>query len=70
MAQATATRRERPKRLPMTGAQYLEGLRDGREIWINGERVSDVTTLQGFATEPVPSLVCTMRCMILNNKRC
>ena len=22
----------------MTGAQYLEGLRDDREIWINGER--------------------------------
>ncbi len=25
------------------GADYLEGLRDGREIWIDGERVSDVT---------------------------
>ena len=48
MAQATAAVNERPKRLPMTGAQYLEGLRDGREIWINGERVSDVTTHPGF----------------------
>jgi 4-hydroxyphenylacetate 3-monooxygenase len=27
-----------------TGAQYLEGLRDGREIWLDGERVKDVTT--------------------------
>ena len=25
--------------LPMTGAEYLESLRDGREIWIYGERV-------------------------------
>jgi 4-hydroxyphenylacetate 3-monooxygenase len=27
-----------------TGAEYLEGLRDGREIWLGGERVADVTT--------------------------
>ena len=27
-----------------TGAQFLEGLRDGREIWLEGERVEDVTT--------------------------
>ena len=27
-----------------TGRQYLESLRDEREIWIDGERVSDVTT--------------------------
>jgi 4-hydroxyphenylacetate 3-monooxygenase len=26
-----------------TGAEYLEGLRDGREVWIGGERVDDVT---------------------------
>lgn len=26
------------------GAQFLEGLRDGREIWLHGERVRDVTT--------------------------
>ena len=25
------------------GAEYLEGLRDDREIWIDGERVKDVT---------------------------
>ena len=27
-----------------TGAQFLKGLRDGREIWLEGERVADVTT--------------------------
>src|SRR5262252_6937333 len=26
-----------------TGAQYLEGLRESRELWFNGERVRDVT---------------------------
>ncbi len=27
-----------------TGVQYLESIRDGREVWFNGERVLDVTT--------------------------
>ncbi len=27
-----------------TGEQFLEGLRDGREVWLEGERVEDVTT--------------------------
>jgi len=27
-----------------TGEQFLKGLRDGREIWLEGERVADVTT--------------------------
>ena len=26
-----------------TGSEYLVGLRDGREVWLNGERVADVT---------------------------
>jgi aromatic ring hydroxylase len=29
---------------PYTGAEYLESLRDGREIWLYAERVKDVTT--------------------------
>jgi 4-hydroxyphenylacetate 3-monooxygenase len=29
---------------PMNGEEYLESLKDGREIWIYGERVKDVTT--------------------------
>ncbi|HET9131788.1 MAG TPA: 4-hydroxyphenylacetate 3-hydroxylase N-terminal domain-containing protein, partial [Terriglobia bacterium] len=33
---------------PMTGADYLESLRDGREIFIYGERVEDVTTHPAF----------------------
>src|SRR5437868_10950949 len=33
---------------PLTGAEYLESLRDGREIWIYGERVKDVTTHPAF----------------------
>ena len=27
-----------------TGAQYRESLKDGREIWINGERETVITT--------------------------
>jgi len=37
----------RPKR-PMNGAEFLESLRDGREVWIYGERVKDVTTHPAF----------------------
>jgi 4-hydroxyphenylacetate 3-monooxygenase len=33
---------------PLTGAEYLESLRDGREVWIYGERVKDVTTHPAF----------------------
>lgn len=33
---------------PMTGDEYLDSLRDGREIYIYGERVEDVTTHPGF----------------------
>ena len=33
---------------PFTGQEYLESIRDGREIWIYGERVKDVTTHPAF----------------------
>ncbi|MEK4023258.1 MULTISPECIES: 4-hydroxyphenylacetate 3-hydroxylase family protein [unclassified Sporosarcina] len=33
---------------PMTGEEYLESLRDGREIWLHGEKVEDVTTHPAF----------------------
>ncbi|MQA86742.1 MAG: Pyoverdin chromophore biosynthetic protein pvcC [Streptosporangiales bacterium] len=33
---------------PLTGDEYIESLRDGREIWIYGERVKDVTTHPAF----------------------
>jgi 4-hydroxyphenylacetate 3-monooxygenase len=26
-----------------TGQQYRDSIRDGRQVWINGERVKDVT---------------------------
>lgn len=31
-----------------TGKEYLEGLRDGREVWLGGERVADVTEHPGL----------------------
>ena len=31
------------KKRPFTGAEYIESLRDGREVYINGERIADVT---------------------------
>ena len=31
-----------------TGKQYREGLRDGREIWMDGEQIKDVTTHPAF----------------------
>ena len=33
---------------PMNGAEYLESLRDGRQIYIHGEKVADVTTHPAF----------------------
>jgi hypothetical protein len=35
-------------RVPFTGAEYLESLRDGREAWIRGRRVEDVSTQPAF----------------------
>ena len=33
---------------PLTGDQFVESLRDGREVWIYGERVKDVTVHPAF----------------------
>jgi aromatic ring hydroxylase len=41
LADVTATQ-------PLTGEEYLESLRDGREVWIDGERVADVTEHPAF----------------------
>src|SRR4030095_16633040 len=43
----SATGATNPPR-PYTGQEFLESLRDGREIWIYGERVRDVTTHPAF----------------------
>jgi 4-hydroxyphenylacetate 3-monooxygenase oxygenase component len=32
----------------MTGARYIESLKDGREVWLDGEKVQDVTTHPAF----------------------
>jgi 4-hydroxyphenylacetate 3-monooxygenase len=32
----------------LTGENYLDSLRDGREVWLNGERVADVTAHPAF----------------------
>ena len=31
-----------------TGAAYIQGLRDSREVWLGNERVADVTTHPAF----------------------
>ena len=36
---------------PMTGTEYLQSLRDGREAWIYGERVKDVTVHPAFRNQ-------------------
>ena len=36
------------KKRPFTGAEYLESLRDGREIYVYGERVKDITRHPAF----------------------
>lgn len=36
------------KTRPFTGDEYLETIRHGREVYINGERVADVTTHKAF----------------------
>ena len=33
---------------PFTGAEYLASLRDGRDVYVYGERVDDVTTHPAF----------------------
>ena len=38
----------------LTGEQYLESLQDGREVWIDGERVADVTAHPAFRNAAAP----------------
>lgn len=37
-----------PAGRPLTGEEYLDSLRDGREVWLRGQRVKDVTTHPAF----------------------
>ncbi|HEU0160660.1 MAG TPA: 4-hydroxyphenylacetate 3-hydroxylase N-terminal domain-containing protein, partial [Hyphomicrobiaceae bacterium] len=41
------------KQRPFTGAEYLESLRDGREVYIYGEKVRDVTRHPAFRNAAV-----------------
>ncbi|MED4599600.1 4-hydroxyphenylacetate 3-hydroxylase N-terminal domain-containing protein [Paenibacillus validus] len=34
--------------LPLTGQEYLESLKDGREVWLDGERIKDVGAHPAF----------------------
>jgi 4-hydroxyphenylacetate 3-monooxygenase len=43
-----ATDHSTPSARPLTGPEFLESLRDGREVWIYGERVADVTAHPAF----------------------
>ena len=33
----------------MTGQRYIEGLKDGREVWLDGGKVQDVTAHPAFS---------------------
>ncbi len=44
--------------MALTGAEYLASLRDGREVWIDGERVDDVPAHPGFRTAARNRCVC------------
>jgi aromatic ring hydroxylase len=47
-AAEASTTAKLPAAAPMTGAEYLSSLRDGREVYIYGERVQDVTVHPAF----------------------
>ena len=40
--------KKKKTKIPLTGQEYLESLKDGREIWLHGEKVKDVTTHPAF----------------------
>ena len=39
---------KKPTPLPYTGKEFLDSLDDGREVWIYGERVKNITTHPAF----------------------
>jgi 4-hydroxyphenylacetate 3-monooxygenase len=58
------------KKRPFTGAEYINSLRDGREVYIYGERVKDVTTHPAFRNAAVSvAKLYTMRYTIPNPKK-
>ena len=55
-AEPTATR-------PLTGAEYLESLRDGREVWIYGERIKNIAEHPAFRNTARMVARSTTRCI-------
>ncbi|MCZ1071792.1 4-hydroxyphenylacetate 3-hydroxylase N-terminal domain-containing protein, partial [Rhodococcus sp. A5(2022)] len=47
-ADAPANRQQNFATRPMTGDEYIESIKDGREIWLHGERVKDFTNHPAF----------------------
>src|SRR5690348_15201533 len=41
---AATSNAEKGTQMIRTGDEYRESIRDGRQVWIDGERVADVTT--------------------------
>ena len=48
MTSETEAMSDATRTAPLTGEQYLESLRDGRAVYIGGERVADVTVHPAF----------------------
>ncbi|HXO71631.1 MAG TPA: 4-hydroxyphenylacetate 3-hydroxylase N-terminal domain-containing protein [Bradyrhizobium sp.] len=48
---ATADSEPLRRTRPMSGAEYLDSLRDGREVWSYGQRVRDVTAHPAFRNQ-------------------
>ena len=55
-----------------TGQAYIEGLRDGRHIYVNGELVPDVTQYPPFqgVIRTLPARIYTIVNMIRRISRC
>ena len=45
---ATQTKPSKTAPGVMNGARYIESLRDGREVWLHGEKIADVTRHPAF----------------------
>lgn len=48
MAETASEKKYNKDYIPFTGEEYLESLRDDREVWVYGERVDDITEHPAF----------------------